>query len=94
MSRKPKMISGMPTAAGTSNFTVQVTGSGASTQSFSLTIDAAAATAPPAESGVGGGGCAMAGTKGDFKELAGTYGFLMLTALGMALRGRMKRRGK
>jgi hypothetical protein len=36
----------------------------------------------------------MAGTKGDIKELAGTYGFLMLAALGMALRGRVKRKEK
>ncbi len=36
----------------------------------------------------------MAGTKGDIKDLAGTYGFLMLIALGMAIRGRVKRKEK
>jgi VCBS repeat-containing protein len=42
----------------------------------------------------GGGGCAMAGTSGDIKELAGTYGFLILAALGMAIRRRVKRKEK
>jgi len=41
-----------------------------------------------------GGGCAMVGAKGDIKELAGTYGILILTALGMAIRGRVKRKEK
>jgi hypothetical protein len=36
----------------------------------------------------------MAGTRGDIKDLAGTYGFLMLTALGIAVRGRMRKRDK
>jgi len=49
---------------------------------------------PSVESESAGGGCAMAGTRGDIKDLAGTYGFLVLTALGIAIRGRMQRRDK
>jgi hypothetical protein len=36
----------------------------------------------------------MAGTKGDVKDIAGTYGFLILAALGMAIRSRVKRKEK
>jgi hypothetical protein len=56
----------------------------------------AASPAPilPLETSGGGGGCAMVGTKGDVRELAGTYGFLILTALGMAIRGWVKRKEK
>jgi bilirubin oxidase len=42
--------------------------------------------------GGGGGSCAMAGTKGGIKEIAGAYGALILLALGMAFRRRLKRR--
>ena len=42
----------------------------------------------------GGGSCSMAtvGTKGGIKEIAGTYGALILLALGMAVRRRFPRR--
>ena len=41
----------------------------------------------------GGGSCAMVGTKkGGIKEIAGTYGALILLALGMAVRRRFPRR--
>ena len=65
--------------------------------SATFTTSAASTGTEPAismESASGGGGCAMAGTRGDVKDLAGTYGFLVLTALGVALRGRVKRKGK
>jgi methionine-rich copper-binding protein CopC len=57
---------------------------------------AAADTAPPAPTGasgdVAGGGCAMAaGSRGDIRDLAGAYGLLILSALGIAIRGRMKK---
>ena len=64
---------------------------------FSSTFTTSAASPAstlPLETSSGGGGCAMAGTKGDVKDIAGTYGFLILTALGMALRGRVKRKEK
>jgi bilirubin oxidase len=42
--------------------------------------------------GGGGGGCAMVATKGDIKDVAGAYGALVLVALGLAFRRRLKRR--
>jgi hypothetical protein len=57
---------------------------------FTTSAASPAATLPP-ETG-GGGGCAMAGTEGDIKELAGAYGALVLVALGIALRGIVKKR--
>jgi hypothetical protein len=63
--------------------------------SWTFTTSAPSVGATPSvESESAGGGCAMAGTRGDIKDLAGTYGFLMLTALGIAVRGRMQRREK
>jgi hypothetical protein len=41
------VLGGMPTAAGTFTFTVQVTGGGSSTKAFSLTISATPDTTPP-----------------------------------------------
>ena len=41
-----------------------------------------------------GGGCAMVGTKGGLKEMAGAYGFLILTALGIAFRRRLRRKDR
>jgi hypothetical protein len=57
---------------------------------FTTSAASPAATLPPETSG--GGGCAMAGTKGDIKELAGAYGILILAALGISLRGIVKKR--
>jgi hypothetical protein len=74
-----------------------LTGNHLATPYSSTFTTSAAATAPvlpPESSGVGGGGCAMAGTKGDVKDIAGTYGILILAALGMAIRGRVKRKEK
>jgi bilirubin oxidase len=45
-------------------------------------------------SGGGGGSCAMVGTKGGIMEMAGAYGFLVLTVLGLAFRRRFKRRDR
>jgi bilirubin oxidase len=42
--------------------------------------------------GGGGGGCAMVATKGSIKDIAGAYGALLLVALGLAIRRRVKRR--
>ncbi|MBI5342508.1 MAG: hypothetical protein HZB63_04210, partial [Deltaproteobacteria bacterium] len=47
--------------------------------------------------GSSGGGCAVAGRSGPgwgLREIAGAYGFLILAVLGLALRGRLKRREK
>jgi hypothetical protein len=70
------------------------------------TVPAAETTPPPtgpttpsvpaeASESAGGGGCSMAaGSRGDVRDLAGAYGFLILSALGIAIRGRVKRGNK
>ncbi|HEY6073239.1 MAG TPA: Ig-like domain-containing protein [Anaerolineales bacterium] len=67
---------------------------------FSADFTTVAGTPQPTVSGgevSGGGGCAMApgsGSAGSLREAAGSYGLLVLVALGMALGGRVTRREK
>jgi hypothetical protein len=82
-------------SAGTYSATITVTASGAtnSPQTIPVSLTAAAGAVAAAESG--GGGCAMAaGSRGSIGGLAGAYGFLLLSALGIAFRGWMKGRKK
>jgi hypothetical protein len=63
---------------------------------YSSTFTTSTSSTPPVldlESS-GGGGCAMARSGGDVRDIAGAYGFLILSALGIAIRGRMRRREK
>jgi hypothetical protein len=47
-------------------------------------------TAAPSSGGGGNGGCAIAGTGGGAKELAGAFGALVLAAIGLGLRRRRR----
>lgn len=63
---------------------------------YSSTFTTSAATPSPVLDldSSGGGGCAIVQTGGGLGEIAGAYGFLLLTALGIALRRRMKGKGR
>ena len=61
---------------------------------WSFTTGTAGTPPPIVFGGGGGGGCAIAGSKGGIKEVVGAFGFLILTALGIAIRERVKRKEK
>jgi hypothetical protein len=88
------LLSGTPTTAESSSFTVRVTGDNgaSSTKDFSLTVNAAAP--PPSGDGSGGGGCSVAvGTGSRGSNIDGT---LILAGLGLTVWGiriRRRRRG-
>ena len=87
------VLSGTPTAAGTSNFTIRVAGANgaSSTKDFSVTINAAAPPPTVNLSSDSGGSCSVAVRTGS----GGSYidGTLLLAGLGMAVWGiRIRRR--
>ena len=87
------VLSGTPTTAGTFSFTVQVTGGGTSTKDFDLRIDAAGFVFGSLfGGGDGGSGCAISPSGGGNGGILGTYGPLILLALGMAVRKRVRGR--
>jgi hypothetical protein len=86
------VLSGTPTAAGTSNFTIRVAGANgaSSTKDFSVTINAAAPV-PIALSSDSGGSCSVAVRSGSGSSAID--GTLILAGLGMAVWGiRIRRR--
>jgi hypothetical protein len=73
---------------------VQVTGGGTSTKDFNLRIDAAGGFVfgPLFGGSGGGGGCAISPSGGGNGGILGTYGPLILLALGIAVRKRVRGR--